>query len=206
MADLVSARYPQWDPFSTILGRAGNATQSDLPIRSNAEYLGYASAAAGAALVTNKLVLVPIAVDPGTVVSNITFVAGATAPTLTINWAALYSGGLTAATQTLLGQSTDAGASAPTASQANSYALASPVAITTATAPNGYVYAGIQQTGTCNNAASVSVAAAIQVFQTAVFTNAPVALAFSVAATTSTAPATLASPSTVTITPYIYLS
>ena len=175
-------------------------------MRSNVEYLGFASATDAAGLVTNKLITVAVPVDVGTVISNVTFVAGATGPTLTHNYAALYSGGLTAATSTLLTQSVDAGAVAPTASQANTYALSSPIAITQANAPNGYIFAGLQQTGTANSAASVSVAAAIDVLQAAVFVNAPFALALSVAATTATAPATLASPTTVTVTPLVWLS
>ncbi len=174
MADLVSGRYAQKSVWQTIIGTPGNATQSDLPVRSNLEYLGLASAADGAALVTNKLICVAIAVDVGTVISKVTFIAGATAPTVTINYAAIYSGGLTAATSTLLSQSTNAGGVAPTASQANTYTLSSPIAVTQANAPNGYIFAGLQQTGTANSAASVSVDAAIDVLQAAVFVNGPV--------------------------------
>ncbi len=85
-ADLVSGRYGQRSVWQTITGTLGNATQSDLPVRLNVEYLGFASAADGAALVTNKLICVAIAVDAGTVISNVTFVAGATGPTLTHNY------------------------------------------------------------------------------------------------------------------------
>ncbi len=112
---------------------------------------------------------------------------------------------MTAATSTLLTQSVDAGAVAPTASQANTYTLSTPTTVTQANAPNGYIFAGLQQTGTANSAASVSVAAAIDVLQAAVFTNAPFALTFSVAATTATAPATLVSSTTVTVTPLVWL-
>ena len=42
--------------------------------------------------------------------------------------------------------------------------------------------------------------------QAAVFTNAPIALGFSVAATSATAPATLATPTTVALKPLVWLS
>ena len=206
MADLVSGKYPQTNPFSALIGGFGNGNQANVPARSNAEYLGLASAADGAALVTNKLVCVAVPVDIGQVYSTVTFVAGATAPTVTINYAAAYAGGLTAAKQTLLAQSTNAGSTAPTASTANSYTLATAQQATAANAPYGYWFVGIQATGTVNSAMSVSVAAAIDVMQATVFTNAPIALGFSVAATTGTAPATLASPTVVALKPLVWLS
>lgn len=207
MADLVSGRYPQQHAFQgPVFGLGSNATQSNVPVRTNAEYLGLASAADGAALVTNKLIVVAVPVDIGVTYSKVTFVAGATAPTVTINYAAVYSGQPTAASATLLAQSANAGSTAPTASQANTYTLTTPVTATASNAPYGYWYVGIQATGTVNSALSVSVAAAVDVFQTAVYTNAPFALAASVAATTGTAPSTLASPTTVTVTPIVALS
>ena len=206
MADLVSGSYAQYNPWQSLVGQAGNSTQANLPVRSNVEYLGLASCTDAAALVTNKLVCVAVPVDIGVTYSKVTFVAGATAPTTTHNYAAVYAGGLAAAAQTLLAQSADATSTAPTASQANSYTRATAQTATNSNAPYGYWFVGIQSTGTVNSALGVSVAAAVQVLQTAVFTHAPLALAFSVAATTGTAPATLASPTTVTLTPIVWLS
>ena len=206
MADLASGGYPQANPLQTILGRLGNTVQSNIPIRSNAEYLGIAAATDAAALVTNKIIVVPIAVDYGVEYSTVTFVAGATSPTVTINYAAVYSGLATAATSLLLSQSTDAASTAPTASQANSYTLATPTTATAANAPFGYWFVGVQGTGTVNSALGVSVATAVDVLQTAVFTNAPFALGASVAATTGTAPANLGTPTTVALKPLIFLS
>jgi hypothetical protein len=206
MADLVGAQFPQFNPFQSLIGQPGTVLQSNLPARSNLEYLGLASAADAAALTTNKLVCVAVPVDIGVTYSKVTFVAGATAPTLTINYAAVYAGGLLAAAQTLLAQSANAGATAPTVSQANSYTLATPQTASLANAPYGYWFVGLQQTGTANSAMAVSVAAAIQVMQAAVFTHAPIALAFNVAATTGTAPATLASPTIQANAPFVCLT
>jgi hypothetical protein len=203
---LVKGQYPTNNPLQAIIGRPGTTAQANVPVRSNLEYLGLASAADGAALVTNKLICVAVPVDWGTTYSTVTFVAGATAPTLTINYAAVYAGMGTAALSTLLAQSANAGATAPTVSVANSYTLATAQLATAANAPFGFWFVGLQQTGTANSAASVSVAAAIDVLQAAVFTHAPFALGFSVAATTATAPATLASPTTVALKPFIWLS
>ena len=207
MADLVSGRYGQLSPFQIILGNPGGTVQGNLPVRSNAEYLGLASLADSAsALVTNKLACVAVPVDIGASYKTVSFLAGATSPTLTHNYAAVYAGGITAAAQTLLAQSTDATSSAPTASTVNSYTLGSTLTATAANAPYGYWFVGLQQTGTVNSAASVSVAAAVDLISAAVFTNAPTSLGFTVAATTSTAPATLASPTITTIKPIVWLS
>jgi hypothetical protein len=203
---LVKGRYPVQNGLQSILGNLPNVAQANSPIRSNAEYLGLASAADGAALVTNKLVCVAVPVDIGATYSKVTFIAGATAPTTTHVYGAVYSGLATAATSLLLAQSTDGVAAAPTASQANSFTLATPQVATGTNAPQGFWFVGIQETGTANSALSVSVAAAVQVFQTAVFLNAPFALSFNVAATTGTAPANLGTPTTATVTPLVFLS
>ena len=47
--DLVSGHYPLTAPLYSVLGANGNATQSNLPVRSNLEYTGLASVADGAA-------------------------------------------------------------------------------------------------------------------------------------------------------------
>ena len=207
MADLVSGRYGQLSPFQALLGGLAGSVQANLPVRSNLEYLGYSGATDAAALVTNKLVCVAVPVDIGATYKTVTFHAGATAPTLTHNYAAVYSGGTGAGTaSTLLAQSTDATSTAPTASQLNSYTLASPVTATAANAPNGYWYVGLQQTGTANSAAGATVATAVQLLSVAVATAAPVSLGFSVAATTGTAPANLGSPTPVSLLPFVWLS
>jgi len=207
MADLVSGRYPQTDSFSAgVFGLAGNGTQSNIPLATNARYTGLASLADGAALVTNKLVCVAVPVDQGVTYSKVNFVAGATAPTTTHVYAAVYSGLATPATAALLAQSTDATSTAPTASAANAFTLATAQTATATNAPFGYWYVGIQETGTVNSAASVSIAAALQNLSASWVTNGPFAYAFSVAATTGTAPATLASITAVSITPIVWLS
>jgi hypothetical protein len=201
---LVKGRYPTTNPLWSALGQATNATNPSQPVFSNASYTGIGGLTDGAGLVTNKLVVVAIPVDVGSVITKVGFIAGATAPTTTIGYAALYSGMSTGALSALLAQSANFAAVAPTASAPYSIALASAVTITAANAPNGFVFAGFQETGTVNSAASVSVAAAVGGF--AWNTGAPFSYALSVTATTGTAPATLTTPTAVTVTPLVFLS
>lgn len=203
--DLVGGSYPLGNPLRAIVGQNGNEAQSNIPIRSNAEYLGLASGADAAALVTNKLVFVAVAVDPGEY-SAVTFIPGNTAPTTTHAFAAVYSGLATAATAALLGQSTDLGSTQIPAQVPYTFTLATPILVTPTTAPFGYVFVGIQETGTVNSALSVSLAAAVDGTVGALFPNAPFMLAGDVAATAAVAPATLATPTAVSLRPIVFLS
>lgn len=203
--DLVGGGYPLGAALRAMLGQNGNEAQSNIPIRSNLEYTGFASIADGAALVTNKLIFVPVPVDPGEY-SAVTFIPGNTAPTVTIGYAAVYSGLATGATSLLLAQSANIGSTAPAAQVPYTFALTSPIIVNPTTAPFGYVFVGIQETGTVNSAASVSIAAAVDGTVGAWFTNAPFMFGGEVAATTGTAPANLGSPTGVTIKPIVFLS
>ena len=85
MADLISGIYPQKHAFQgAVFGFAGNFTTPSSAVRTNAEYLGL-GASAQPSLTTNKLSFVAIPVDNGVTYSQVSFIAGNTAPTLTIN-------------------------------------------------------------------------------------------------------------------------
>jgi hypothetical protein len=156
--------------------------------------------------VTNKLVFVPVPVDYGQEFSTVTFVPGATSPTTTHAYAAVYSGLATAATSALLAQSTDLGSTQIPVQVPYGFSLATKVIATPTNAPFGYLYVGIQETGTANSAASVAIAAAVSGTVGAWFTNAPVSFCSAVAATTATAPANLGSPTAVSVAPLVFLS
>ena len=191
MADLISGMYPQKHAFQgAVFGLAGNFTTSSSAVRSNIEYTGLA-VAAQAALTTNKLSFVAIPVDNGVTYSQVSFVAGNTAPTLTINYAAVYSGQPTVANATLLAQSANAGSTAPTASAVNTYTLTTPVTANAVNAPYGYWYVGIQETGTVNNCLGAAFSAQVISLNSTLFPNAPAFWSGQVAATTGTAPSTL---------------
>ena len=196
MSDLISGRYPQQHAFQgAVFGLAGNATTPSSAVRSNAEYLGLTGTAA-AGLTNNKLTVVPVPVDNGVTYSQVGFIAGSTAPTLTVNYAAIYSGQSVAANATLLSQSANAGSTAPTISTVNVYTLSTPVTANAVNAPYGYWYVGIQQSGTVNNCLTSAFGTAVNVFNSTIFPNAPFSLSATVASTTGTAPTTLASPTT----------
>ena len=204
--DVLSGRYPLTAAIWKALGEPVNASQGNIPVRSTLEYTGFASIADGAAFVTNKLVFVPVPVEVGDIISTVTIIAGATSPTTTIGYSAVYSGLATAATAALLAQSANLGGTQIAASAPYAYTLASKILVTPANAPFGYLYVGIQQTGTCNSAASVSIAAAVSGTVGAWFTNGPVSYCSTVAATTATAPPTLATPTAATVAPVVFLS
>ena len=207
MADLISGMYPQKHAFQgAVYGLAGNFTTSSSAVRSNAEYLGMGSVAQPG-FTSNKLSFVPIPVDNGVTYSQVSFIAGTTAPTLTINYAAVYSGQPTAANATLLAQSTNAGSTAPTISTVNTYTLTTPVTANAVNAPYGSWYVGIQQTGTVNNCLSAAFRAQVISMNSTLFPNAPIFWSGQVAATTGTAPSTLtgAVGSTVGV-PFMFLT
>ena len=88
MADLVSAGYGQ--KFQNLFS-AVNVTQANIPARTNAEYLGYGNWTDGAIAGTGVAFAVPVFVDPGTVVTNVSMIVGATGASLpTHSFAALY--------------------------------------------------------------------------------------------------------------------
>jgi hypothetical protein len=205
MGDLERGRYPLTHPLSKLFG-AFNATQGNLALRSNAEWLGLSGVSDGALAATGVACAVAIPVEQGDVIKTISIFVGATAEaTGTHAFAALYSGD---AVPVLLGQSTDnTGAGAAAASGRFGFTLASGVIIANAagSAPNGFVYASIAfAAGTIPTAMSVATPTAVgyQLYPTA-----PLFLsATHGSGLTTTAPATIASPAAKAVAPIVVLS
>lgn len=205
MADLVDGRYPEFSSIWNILGQTTNVAQSDIPVRSNAEYYGFDSwTDSTAALSTAVMKAVPVAVDPGQIVSAVTVFVGATAGvTMTHQWAALYAG--TGAAPALIGQSTDGVAGAIAASAAFKFTLTTPQLITSTNAPNNFVYVAVMvAASTVPSLATVSVPTAVGYQLT---TNGPLGLSLtSGSSLTATATATLASPAAAATAPIVLLT
>jgi hypothetical protein len=142
--DILSGRYPLTAAFWSGVGQPANATQSNIPVRSNLEwpFLGDLADQA-AALVSGSVTVVPVPVDIGNVITKVSILTGATANADPTNqWAAVYSGVLT--TAVLQGaQSTDATSTAIPVSGRWGFTLGASVEVTAANAPYGYVYVGI---------------------------------------------------------------
>jgi hypothetical protein len=163
-SDLVSARYPLDNPVDLILGRPSFGVQSNLPARSNLSYLGgLAGLSDHATVATKKGLFVAIQVGIGDVISKVNCLIGATeGKTGVKSFVALYSGLTGGKEPALLGQSKVAEA-AIKPSKVLSEALESPVQITVANAPNGFVYAGLTvEATTINTAVSALVPTACQ--------------------------------------------
>lgn len=210
MADLAGGRYPQYNPWLAMLGLT-NATQSDIPARSNLEYLGLSTVTNGALAASGVIAAVPVAVDQGTVVSAVTILVGGTAAsTPTHQFAALYQG--TGTTPVLMAQSTDATTAAVAASAPYQFTLATPQLITSVNAPNGFIYVAVSFTGTTvPTAAGTSVPTAVgyQWFTSTTTPKGAAPLGFSVTSGSSvagTATATLASPSAAAVAPIVILT
>jgi hypothetical protein len=215
MADLVSGRFGQLNPWWTLLGQPVNATQADIPARSDLEYLGISALTdTAAALTTQTITCVAIPVDPGTTVSKVSVVVGATAAsTPTHSFACLYSG-ISAAAPALLKQSTDGTTAAIAASGRFDFTLSAPYVIQPGDAPYGYVWAGVSVTGTAVpsliTAGGTEATAAQYAWFTNTFggsTNGPAALTFRFGSSIgATAPATITSVTAQTACPVVFLT
>jgi hypothetical protein len=152
-----------------------------------------------AALTTAVMTCVGVPLYPGDVVSKITVVVGATAAGTPVNqWAALYS---SAATPALMAQSADGTSGAIAASAAFTFTLATPQAITV----EGVFYAAIMVKAT-TVPSLVSNNTGVAGINAAVLTGMPIRCQTSGSALTTTAPATIAAPTTVAKIPYVVLS
>ncbi len=137
------SRWGQQDQLWNLLGRPTNATNTDVPARSNFWGMGLGTLVDQATVATKKGAFAAIPVQEGDVISKITFIIGATAgKTAMFSFAALYSGETTKKEGLLLGQSKVAEAEI-VASKPLTETLEKPVTITSTNAPNGYVYAGL---------------------------------------------------------------
>lgn len=208
MADLVDGRYPQSNPAWAILGQQTNVVQSDIPARSNLEWLGLSGVIATTTLVATGVgAVVAVPVDPGTTISKVSLLVTATAAsTPTHQFAALYAG--TGAAPALIGQSTDALTAAIAANAPYSFTLTTPQTITSAQAPAGFIYVLVSVTASTVPTVVTVPGPTIGAWGTMVPpTTAP--LFFSATAGSAlagTAAATVASPSNVTQTPVVYLT
>jgi hypothetical protein len=210
MADLVSGRYGQYNPMQVLFGLS-NATNPEVPARSNAEYLGWSTLTDGALAGSGVLCAVPIPIDPGTVVTNVSMLVGNTAAsTPTHSFAAIYSG---IATPALIAQSTDGTTAAIAAGAMFNFVLSSPQTITAAQAPNGYIWAGVSVTATAvNTAVSVTAGTTNAIYQyftssTTPKGNSPVGISVTAGSSLGgTAAATIASPAAKAVAPILVLS
>ncbi len=201
---LIRGRYSATNPLFSYLGQPANATQSDLAVRTNATVLGLQALTDGAALTTAVCTAVPIPVEIGDIITKVSVFVGATAAGTPVNqWAALYSG---IAVPALLAQSADGTNAAVAASGIATFTLASPIMVTAANAPQGFLYASVMiKATTPPTLASVTIATAVA-YQW--YANAPLKMGAVThgSALTATAPATIATPTAQAVTPIVVLS
>jgi len=152
-----------------------------------------------AALSTGVMTSVALYLERGDVVTNLTFVSATTAAgTPTAWWFALYD---TAATPALLGQTADQATAAWAANTAKTLALATPYKVPV----TGIYYAAINVTATTvPTLAGKSVVNAVDAG--ALVTGQKVLARTSGSGLTTTAPATIASPTTVATVPLVIVT
>lgn len=204
MSDLVRGKYPVTNPLFSAFGQTANASQANVALRTNAVVTGLNALTDGAALTTAVATAVAIPVEVGDVITKVTVFVGATAAgTPTNSFAALYSG---VAVPALLGQSVSGGVAAIAASGAFVFTLATPISVTAANAPLGFIYASVVVAATATpSLASTTVATAVAYKW---FANAPLGLGALAhgAALSTTAPATITGQTAQAVTPIVVLS
>ena len=216
MADLAGGKYPQSAAISNLLGSPSNSQVTGQPIRSNLEWLGVNGLAdTAASLVTQVMTVVPVPVDSGVSIKNISMLVGATAAgTPTNSWAALYAGTNTA-TPALIAQTADGTTTAISASARFDFSFTNTnvQTITPALAPYGYIFVAIMVKATTvpslvtvPNGAAAAQYAWFSNFPGASFASVPGTLAFSAGSSlTTTAPTTLTSVAAKTVAPAVFL-
>jgi hypothetical protein len=144
---LVKGKYPTNSVVAALLGSTTNATQPNIPARSNLEWPGVGTITDGDIATTGVFTAVAVPVDVGTTISTISVYVGATAAsTPTHSAGAIYAGTVSTGTPAILGKSADGTTAAIGASGILTFTLATPVVITSAMAPYGYIYAGFTVT------------------------------------------------------------
>lgn len=208
MADLISGRYVETNPLMSALGLAANINQPNLPAYTNASFFGLVMADTAAAVTTAKANAVAVPVDIGAVIQKITvFVGGTVSATSTHSNFALYSGGVAA--PAIIGtQSTDvtSGAGGTTANTMLQVTI-TPVMITAAMAPQGYIYVSYGLTATTvPSLAAFSTPTAIGYQWALVSATAnPLGFGFTATGGGASAPATLASTANVASAYFVVL-
>ena len=200
---LVRGGYPVNHAIRKFTGGLANASQANLAARSNQEWVGVASADTAAIAASGTAVAVAVPVEIGDVVSRITVLVGATAAgTPTNAFAAVYSG---IAVPALLSQSVSSGAGVVNASGAFTFVLATPVTATYASAPTGFLYVSLVFAATVTPSVATTLVAAAVGYKA--FPNSPLFLAATHGTGLSTAaPATIATPTTISTVPVVYLT
>jgi len=144
-ADLVGGAYHLYDPTYTATGRVANATQGNVAVRTNLSFLGAGALLGSVLLTTKKTALAAIPVEWGDIISKVSVVGGETEGESGEVWTALYSGAEVGKKALLLGQSKSK-TEVVTKEKVFTTELEKSILITTVNAPNGYIYAGINET------------------------------------------------------------
>ncbi len=139
MSDLVSGRYGALDPMWLAFGKPNNATQANVPARSNVWNQKLSGLEDGAIAATEVGNLAAVPVQEGDSISKVTYLIGATPGKLvTAGFVALYEGKKTGK---LLAQSTTKNfAEEIKAGEPFTFNLTKSVLITPETAPFGFIY------------------------------------------------------------------
>lgn len=212
-ADLVSAGLPTAFPWTALLGGYTNAAQANLPVRSNAEWLGITNASSTALVATGVAAIVPVPVVPGVQVTNVSVITTASASSPTHAWAALYQG--TGSAPALIAQTTDAGSAAIGTSAFFSFSFSSAQSLTATQVPFGYVYAAISVTAStvCNVMTVAAPASGVNTAWNAMaggsgkIANLPLWVSLTAGSSLgATAASTIASGSAATTAPLVFLS
>lgn len=199
---LVRGHYPQSNPTYGLLGNTNNVANPTVPARSNLEW-GLGNPSDGALGGTGVFAFAAVPVEPGTIITKVSILVGATAAsTPTHSFAALY--GFHASAPPLIAQSTDGTTTAVPASARFDFTLTTATQITTTHAPYGYIYAGVMFTGTAiPTALSLATPTAIQY---AWETNAPLALGGTSGSDLTTTAAATLTVAAKAVTPVIILT
>ncbi len=163
MSDLVSGRYGALDPLWTMLGRPTNATQSDIPGRTNISWFGYGTPLDSATAATKKGVFAAVPVQYGDLITKVTLLIGATeGKTGVKSFVAVYSGISGKKEASLLAQSAKKEVAIKPKLPLTEE-LEKSVLITPENAPGGWVYAGlIVEATTINTQIGTNAVAAAQ--------------------------------------------
>jgi hypothetical protein len=211
-SDLVGGRYPVTYPFAKALGLAANASQGNITIRSNGELLGLGNAVDGALAATEVGCVVAVPVEAGDLISKVTILVGATkGKKVEAGFAAVYAG-TNAKNEpkegALLAQSKSAAlAEGVLAEEPLVFTLETPVLVTTAIAPFGFVYVMISlEAETMPSALTQSTPKALQAVFAKQFPNAGLLSATAGAAQKTKAPATLPALTSKAVAPLVFLS
>lgn len=145
--DLVSAGYPISRPLLALLGGNGNSTQANVPIKSNLDFglggLQDTNAASGANLQT-----MAVPVSPGDVINKVSLINGATTGSPSSAYAVLFTGtgsapGTTGVSPVLISQSASTFAGSTVANTPYAISFATPVTLTAAHCPYGFIYVSV---------------------------------------------------------------